>query len=423
MAPPYSKIQGISQNRAKFTMKKLVSIGRKIARSLVKAIASVVLIFIMAVAATSISPIYNFEKARPFEGAEIYNPYKSLDTTTLWKRANFHTHTRVEGIMNECDYWPDEVLKRYEALGYDIVTFSNHNEQTTHPKGEKYQSNGYEHGYNLLKFHKLAFGADDVWHFDHILPLLASQKQFQIEQLAKDADLVQINHPLRTPTLYKKQLKYLSGYKLIELDSGKSTENLYWDSALSAGRYCFGVANDDLHHPDKSYKIARRCNLLCTPSARYEDLLNAISEGCFYSMRIPDYGNGNWDIKCEKNSTLPYIKDIGVEGGTIRIVLSEPAQRIEITGQERKLLAECNDCDRIAYQMQECDTYARATIYFAGGEVIYTNPFARYDASVQATPYRELSPEVNILLTIMFNLLLVAICLTSGYLLYKVIKR
>ena len=60
-------------------MRKLVSIGRKIARSLVKAIASVVLIFIMAVAATSVSPIYNFEKAHPFEGAEIYNPYKSLD--------------------------------------------------------------------------------------------------------------------------------------------------------------------------------------------------------------------------------------------------------------------------------------------------------------------------------------------------------
>ena len=82
--------------------------------------------------------------------------------------------------MNECDYWPDKVLEAYESLGYDIVTFSNHNEQTTHPKGEAYRSNGYEHGYNLFKFHKLVFGADKVEHFDHLLPILASQKQFQI---------------------------------------------------------------------------------------------------------------------------------------------------------------------------------------------------------------------------------------------------
>ena len=404
-------------------MNKFISIIKQSLRLFIKAVASILLILIIAVAATSISPIYDFEEARSFEGAEIYNPYKSFDTAKLWKRANFHTHTRVEGILNECDYWPNEVLEAYDSLGYDIVTFSNHNKKTTHPKGEEYQSNGYEHGYNLLKYHKLVFGADDVWHFDHILPLLASQKQFQIEQLAKDADLVQINHPLRTPTLSKRQLERLSGYKLIELDSGKSTENEYWDTALSAGRYSFGVANDDLHYPDKSYRIAVRCNFLCTPSARYEDILQTLNEGCFYSMRIPDYGSGDWSIKREKNSTLPYIKDIGLDNETIYIVLSEPAKRIEITGQDRKLLAECNNCDRIAYTMTNADTYARATVYFSEGEVIYTNPFARYDASVQATPYRELSPEVNILLTVLFNLLLLAICLASGYLFYRVVKR
>lgn len=404
-------------------MNKFISIINNILRSFIKAVASILLILIIAVAATSISPIYDFKSPTKFEGADIYNPYRGFDAQNGWKRANFHTHTRVEGIMNECDYWPDEVLEAYDSLGYDIVTFSNHNKKTTHPKGEEYQSNGYEHGYNLFKYHKLVFGATDVWHFDHLLPFFASQKQFHIEQLSKDADLVQINHPLRTPTLSKSQLEQLSGYKLIELDSGKSTENEYWDWALSAGRYCFGVANDDLHYPDRTSRIAVRCNFLCTPSARYEDILQTLNEGCFYSMRIPDYGYGDWAIKREKNSTLPYIKDIGVNGNTIYIVLSEVAKRIEITGQNRTLLAEVEDCDSITYPMQECDTYARATIYFADGAVIYTNPFARYDASVQDTPYRELSPEINLLLTILFNLLLMSICLASGYLLYKVVKR
>ena len=135
-------------------MNKFISIIKQILRRFIKAVASILLILIIAVAATSISPIYDFEEARSFEGAEIYNPYKSFDAAKLWKRANFHTHTRVEGILNECDYWPNEVLEAYDSLGYDIVTFSNHNKKTTHPKGAEYQSNGYEHGYNLLKYHK-----------------------------------------------------------------------------------------------------------------------------------------------------------------------------------------------------------------------------------------------------------------------------
>ena len=398
-------------------------ITKRIFRLLWKSVASILLIAIAIITVTSVTPIYDFAESKKFEGADIYNPYRNLETTICWKRANFHTHTRVEGIMNECDYWPDEVLEAYDSLGYDIVTFSNHNKKTDHPKGTEYQSNGYEHGYNLFKYHKLVFGADDVWHFDHLLPIFASQKQFQIEQLAKDADMVQINHPLRTPTLYKKQLEYLSGYKLVELDSGKSTENEYWDVALSAGRYCFGLANDDLHHPDRTYKIARRCNFLCTPSGRYEDILRTLNEGCFYSMRLPDYGNGNWDIKREKNQTLPYIKSIGLQDSVVFIKLSEPASCIKMIGQEHTTLAEYADCDNATYTMKLSDSYVRITAYFPGGEVIYTNPFARYDASLQESPFKNELPKIDILLTIIFNLLLLALLMAEGYILHKIIKR
>lgn len=405
-------------------MGKFASTGKKVAYALSKSAVALVLLVITCVAISSISPIYDFEAPRQFSGPDIYNPYKKIDTAYCWKRANFHTHTRVEGIMNECDYWPDKVLEAYESLGYDIVTFSNHNEQTTHPKGKPYQSNGYEHGYNLFKFHKLVFGADKVEHFDHLLPILASQKQFQIELLADDGDIVQLNHPLRTPTLSKSQLEQLSGYRLIELDSGKSTDNEYWDWALSAGRYSFGVANDDLHYPDRTSKIAVRCNFLCTPSARYEDILQTLNEGCFYSMRIPDYGRGDWEVKRERNRTLPYIKSIALDNNKIFVCFSEPASHIKVTGQGHTLLAECNNCDTVAYTMTAADAYARVTAHFADGEVIYTNPFARYDASVQKTPFCDMTPQINIVLTLLFNLLLLAICATSGYLFYKyIIKR
>ena len=304
---------------------------KSIARIISNIFISIFLIVIAVATISSVSPIYNFVKPRKFEGQDIYNPYKNFDTISGWKRANFHTHTRVEGITNECEYTPEQTLEAYEQFGYDIVTFSNHNKLTEHPKGEKYQSNGYEHGYNLFKFHKLVFGAREVEHFDHLLPFLTSQKQFQIELLSKDGDILQLNHPLRTPTLTKEQLELLSGYKLIELDSGKSTENDYWDSALSAGRYCFGLANDDLHYPDRTSRIAVRCNFLCTPSARYEDILRTLNEGCFYAMRIPNYGKGDWEIKREMNKKLPYIDDIGVQGNNIFIRFSEPEKLVKVT--------------------------------------------------------------------------------------------
>lgn len=372
---------------------------------------------------TSITPIYNFREEAPFSGPDIFNPYENIDSSLCWKRANFHTHTRVEGIMNECEKWPGEVLEAYNKFGYDIVTFSNHNELTAHPTDSSLQVNVYEHGYNLFKFHKLVFGCREVNYLDHLVPFSASHKQWQIQMLSKDADIVQINHPLRTNTLTNKQLRKLSSYRLIELDSGKSTENSYWDEALSAGRYSFGLANDDLHYPDRSNRIAVRCNFLCTASGRYEDILQTLNSGGFYSMRVPDYGHGDWEIKHEKNATLPYIKDIGLQNSTIFIELSHQADSIKVIGQDHATLAmECSS-EALSYSIQPDDTYARITAYFSDGEVIYTNPFARYDAAVSDSPFNDSAPEVNILLTILFNLLILCLCAGGGYIFYKMIQK
>ena len=396
----------------------------RVLRLLAKGVAAVVLILIMGITMVSVAPIYDFGEGEPFAGSDIYNPYKGLDSAICWKRANFHTHTRVESLLNECSHSPSEVVETYESLGYDIVTFSNHNELTTHPKGTDYQANAYEHGYNLFKFHKLTFGVNEVWHFDHLFPIFASQKQFQLTQLAQSADIVQLNHPLRTPTLSEEQLKQLSGYKLIELDSGKSTENEYWDKALSAGRYSFGVANDDLHHPDRTYKIARRCNFLATSSAKYEDILKTLSSGRFYSMRLPDYGDGDWAIKREKNKTLPRIEEISLRDSVISIRFSHSADLIKVTGQNHATLSTAEKSDKLTYAMKATDAYARITAYFPEGEVIYTNPFARYDASQQSSPFDVEAPKVDILLTILFNLMLLVICVADGFILYKyIIKR
>ena len=74
---------------------------KKIFIILIKTVASVVMIALMAIFATSVSPVYIFDGPQPFSGPDIFNPYRNLDTAYCFKRANLHTHTRVESIFNE----------------------------------------------------------------------------------------------------------------------------------------------------------------------------------------------------------------------------------------------------------------------------------------------------------------------------------
>ena len=394
-------------------------------RALGKLVAAVALAVLLLLAVTGVSPIYSFRGPQPFHGKDIFNPYASLDTAQGWKRANFHTHTRVSGPwpMNECPRWPDYTDSVYRELGYDIVTFSNHNELTVHPYDSTLQVNVYEHGYNLPKFHKLVFGSHRVIHWDPLLPLLASQKQWALDYLGRSSDFVQMNHPYRVLFNSKRHMERLSGYQIMELDTSISTENEYWDWALSWGHYSFGLANDDLHYPDRHEKIAIRCNFVQTPSGRYGDLEEALLGGCYYAMRVPDYGAGDWAEKIARNQELPFVRDIGVQGDTIFIQLSQPADSIRVNGQDHATLALLCDTDRLAYPLRPEDPYARLTAFFPDGAVIYSNPFARYDASAGPFPGREAPQPVNWPLTVLYNLLVLAVVTVLVRALIKLFKR
>lgn len=397
----------------------------KVFRAAGKALGCLFLLVLIAVLVTGVSPVYDFPRPTPFSGPDIFDPYAKRDTSEAWKRANFHTHTRVKGPMpwNECAVWPYPTYAAYRKLGYDILTFSNHNELTEHPFDSSLQVNVYEQGYSPFKFHKLVFGSRKVKHFDPLLPLLASQKQWELERLGRGADFVQINHPYRTWGMSRRHMASLSGYELIELDTGIGTENEYWDWALSAGHYSFGLANDDLHKPNQTRRIGVRCNFLQTPSGRYEALKTCLTDGCFYAMRVPDYGRGDWAVKIARNARLPEIRDIGLRDGRIVIRLSEKADSIRVNGQDHAVLARAFDTDRLSYELQATEPYARITAFFPEGEVIYTQPFARYDASAAARPGFAAAPAVNLPLTILWNLLLLLLGAGCVVLLYQLLRK
>ena len=73
--------------------------------------------------------------------------------------------------------------------------------------------------------------------------------------------------------------------------------------------------------------------------------------------------------------------------------------------------------------MKPADTYARFTVFFPDGEVIYSNPFARYTANEGIWAYSAPCNEINLWLTVLFNLLLLLTIAGCTYILYKIFKR
>jgi hypothetical protein len=141
-------------------------------------------------------------------------------------------------------------------------------------------------------------------------------------------------------------------------------------------------------------------------------------------MRVPDYGKGDWAVKTARNHSMPFVKDIGVKGNTVYVSLSHVADSIKLFGQGHATLALVTDSDYAAYEMKSEDAYARFTVYFPTGEVLFSNPFARYDSALASTPVREGQHCVNIPLTVLYNALLLALMVLLMFVFYRnIIKR
>ena len=117
------------------------------------------------------------------------------------------------------------------------------------------------------------------------------------------------------------------------------------------------------------------------------------------------------------------VEDIGLKDETIYVRLSEPADSIKVTGQDHRTLLLALDTDGMEYAMAPEDSYARITAYFPDGEVIYTNPVARYDSSLGPDPFDGPDHRVNLPLTILYNLVLLVLAAGTVFLMIKLIRK
>ena len=388
-----------------------------------RVLVSLIFIILLAIAATSFSTIYRFAPAVPFSGEDIFNPYADFDPNIEWKRTSLHTHTRVDGPLNECDFTAEETVNKYLDFGYDIIGISNHNEITPNPDS-KQDIGIYEHGYNLRNFHKLVIGTKHVNRFDALYPISASQAQYQLDMLSDECRVLQLNHPSRSALLDSARLTKIGGYDIMELSGFNAyLENKHWDWALSAGRYSFALLNDDLHYPDRSNKFALRCSYLNAKECSSEEIISTLKSGCFYSVRIPDYGNGDWEVKRERNHTLPTIENIGLEEDVIYMKLSDTPEQIRVIGENHTLLARVIESDTISYRMRACDPYARIVVSYPDSLIIMTNAFARYDKTSMASPADREFHKTNMLATVFYNIAVVAVIAIILAIYIKIVRR
>lgn len=59
----------------------LIYMLRKILVALGKTIVTLILIALLAIFVTSVSPVYDFSEAKPFSGPDIFNPYRGGNPT------------------------------------------------------------------------------------------------------------------------------------------------------------------------------------------------------------------------------------------------------------------------------------------------------------------------------------------------------
>jgi hypothetical protein len=305
------------------------------------------------------------------------NPYQAVNWDNCYK-TNLHMHAGTGA--GTCGAYPiDAVLEAYQAAGYRILMFSNHDVWVGPTAAEKYNVtliNGFEYSQDR---HLLCAYTDRVFR---------GSPQEVIDQCNANGGFSIICHPewvtdLKNPG--KKHwpaelLKTLHGYSGIELYNpliftlaGNGLAETVWDQLLSAGLRIWGFANDDFH---RWQHLAKGWNMVYCNCDSAESVKEALMKGSFYAT------NG---IKLETlefdKTTLTVSASAG--GGVIR------AFHYEFIGKDGRILAEHQSVpatNLASYHWDGSEMYVRVKITAAHGAMLWTQPIFNDQYCLTKTP-------------------------------------
>lgn len=321
---------------------------------------------------------YTFPEPHPFTGNYIYNPYKNLDPGK-WKIANFHAHAWKPFEVKDRTLSSRNLDSLYNFLGYNIITISDYQSINQYENKNLWFIPVYEHGFQYYKNHQLILNAKHVdWH-DFPFRQTLSNKQFILDNLKKDSDvLTTIVHPVYRKAYSSDDFKYLSNYNSLEIANHDRLFITLYDSILSAGHPVFLMADDDAHDPANIRDVCSSFNLINTELLK-DSVSNSLRTGRSVGVKFNISSIINNEEKKAALQRLPRLKAVNLENDTLIVRLDKPVKEIKFIGQHGAVKKRITDCSTGSYNFEKQDTYIRAEIECNDGTVYFLNPVFRYD--------------------------------------------
>ena len=328
-------------------------------------------------------PIYDFSESQPFSGSYIHNPYQGVDSSS-WLSANFHAHTKSWMGITNGKGTEAELRAVYDSLGYDIVGISNYHKVSESPMHDSIGFNVYEHGYGLLKYHYLVAGSPKVYWFEGLLFQPLSLRQYLIDLLGSEADLLIVNHPSFSRAMNPADLTLLEGYSALEVVNRYGNSFSYWDSVLSAGKPVFLVGSDDAHNSKDLSEVARKVTFV--RASKYSDsIYSSIKKGLTYVLEL-EHPEKFADKRALIHQNIRPVS-IQVRNDTLLMALNQTAKSIRFIGQNGRERLQVRNKGQAVYPIQPSDTYIRTEVESTDGSRLHFNPVFRYSSHVpQGSP-------------------------------------
>lgn len=355
---------------------------------MLKIVKYTLLLILMAIGAIIIGfylscPVYRFKDPQPFSGDSIFNPYKKIGGAQ-WLAGNFQVQSRVwMGITNGRKNTPNAIWKEYRRLGYDIITISDYQSINQSFKDSVGFLPVYEHGYGIYKTHQVCIGSYRVLWRDYPLGASLSNKQHIIDLLHRDNELIALAHPDLRNGYKVEELKYLSGYQLMEVLNGARVSLAHWDSALSSGYPAFIIASDDAHDIFKAGEIGNYATMIATSSPAPNEIIQSLKTGSAYGVRVLADDPSDGFIR-----RLPRLVSCLLKEDTLWVSFSDKAHEIRFIGQHGRVLGIERNIAFAAMPVTPEVTYIRVEAEFESKAILYLNPVFRYQGGGLSLPRR-----------------------------------
>ncbi|MBS1537011.1 MAG: hypothetical protein JST20_04615 [Bacteroidetes bacterium] len=313
----------------------------------------------------SFASFYDFPPSIPFSGNKLYNPYNSVSKETRFIKANFHAHSHAYSGVTDGHSTEQDLFLGYKSMNYDVIGISNYQTINSTFGSDSGYVPVYEHGYNLWKRHHVCIGAKEVTCWDYLLFQSIHQKQDMIFRLKPTIDVLAIAHPKFRNSFEPNDFTQLTDYDCIEVLNHYRTSESAWDSALSAGRSAWIIADDDSHNVKANGETGVCWTMIASKPNRSE-IVEALKNGKSYGVE------GKYGLNQNK------LLSLKTDNLQCKITCESPADSIQFIGQKGQLKATDYKTKTSNYTFSQNDTYIRIKV-FTNGSCMWLNPIFRTD--------------------------------------------